>query len=124
MIKVVGFDVYDTVVVLCTTKKELIALVTILHPDNATEWLADLDDSEGYTIREEPIVVYSARDADTVAHEAVHAAATILGYRDVKVGWPDEEALAYPVGYITGKYFEKKDWMKLQEFLEKWNTLV
>ena len=123
MIKVISLDVYDTVIILCTTKRELVHLTRAFHPDNAKEWLEDLEGSDGFTIREEPVIVYSTRDVDTVAHEAVHAAATILGGRDVRVDWPNEEALAYPVGYIAGKFFEKKGWMKLAEFSEKWNSL-
>ena len=116
MIKPLACDVYNANIILCNSRADLLRLIKMFHEDYLDDWKEDSKDAEGYTIPYHPIIMYSKKGEGTVAHEAVHVICCILEDRGVRYVYPDEESLAYPVGWLVEKWYQKKDWMKWQDF--------
>lgn len=116
MIKPLACDAYNANIILCNSRTDLLRLIKMFHEEQLEEWKEDSKDVEGYTIPYHPVIMYSKKGEGNVAHEAVHAITCILEDRGVNCKWPDEESLAYPVGWLVDKWYQKKDWMKWQEF--------
>jgi hypothetical protein len=118
MIKALCLDLYNANVIFCTTSADMRIVLKLFHEDYVEQW--DAEDKkqtcEGWTVPEFPVVMYSKKGEGNVSHEAVHVAAVILGDRGIKFEHPEEEVLAYPVGWIVEKWYEKKGWMTGKQF--------
>jgi len=116
MIKALCLDVYNANIILCNSRTDLLKLIKMFHEEYLDEWKEDSNGVEGYTIPYFPIIMYSKRGEGNVSHEAVHVITCILHDRGVDYKWPNEESLAYPVGWLVEKWYNKDGWITWKEF--------
>ena len=118
MIKALCLDLYNANIVFCSTPADMKIAIKLFHESYLDQWNEEQGGNkiEGWTVPEFPVLMYSKKGEGNVSHEAVHVAAVILGDRGVKFAHPDEESLAYPVGWLVEKWYQKDGWMSGKQF--------
>jgi hypothetical protein len=116
MIKHVVVPMYRANILMVNSIKDATTQLTNLCGNDKEQLkghLDDLVDSDGLAV---PIngtyFMFAERNVEAVVHESIHTANFILKDRGIIYSADNDEALAYPVGWIAQEYFNKAGWKK------------